>query len=658
MSSQPNGGRREHLTARERGAGLLLSLAGAIAIISACTSVESSITAPSASKCQVTVSNSMQAVPAAGGSGTLTIATARDCTWAASGGAAWLVITSGSNGQGDGTLAYRAAPNPDPSPRRASIEVNSETINIAQDAAECRFTVTPLTHGFGAGGGEATVQVETHASCSWSAATDATWITISAQASGRGNGSVALRIAPNTGPARSAAVVVAGVSVTISQADGTASAPPLPPTPPAPSCTYSIQPTGQTMSAAGGPGTIGVIAQANCGWTAVPNVPWITIVGTASGSGTAAVAFNVGANSGASRTGTISVAGQTFTLTQGAVACSYSISPASATIPSAGGTSTVTVSTGASCGWASASNAAWITIVNGSGTGGSAVTLNVAANTGAARTGTATIAGQTFTVTQSAAPCTFSILPTAVDSQAPGGTFDIAVTAGAGCAWTASTTDAWITITAGASGAANGTVQIAVAANSGAARSGSVTIGGQTLTVTQQAACTFALAPTSQNFAAGGGSGTVTVTAGPACGWTASSSDPQWLTITSPAAGTGNGSIAFTTAANTGAARTGILLIGGQTFTATQDAACTFSISPAGQTMSAAGGTGSFTVSAGPTCAWSASSNSTSWLTITAGGAGTGPGSVTFQASANTGPARSGIVTVAGQTFTLNQEAP
>jgi hypothetical protein len=31
---------------------------------------------------------------------------------------------------------------------------------------------------------------------------------------------------------------------------------------------------------------------------------------------------------------------------------------------------------------------------------------------------------------------------------------------------------------------------------------------------------------------------------------------------------------------------------------------------------------------------------------------------VTFQASANTGPARSGIVTVAGQTFTLNQEAP
>jgi hypothetical protein len=45
------------------------------------------------------------------------------------------------------------------------------------------------------------------------------------------------------------------------------------------------------------------------------------------------------------------------------------------------------------------------------------------------------------------------------------------------------------------------------------------------------------------------------------------------------------------------------------------------------------------------------------WLTITSGGAGTGNGSVYMQASANTGGARTGTVTIAGQTLTVQQSA-
>ena len=45
----------------------------------------------------------------------------------------------------------------------------------------------------------------------------------------------------------------------------------------------------------------------------------------ATGSGDGSVAFSYAANTGASRTGTLTIAGQTFTLTQ--APCMYSISP-------------------------------------------------------------------------------------------------------------------------------------------------------------------------------------------------------------------------------------------------------------------------------------------------------------------------------------------
>jgi len=73
-----------------------------------------------------------------------------------------------------------------------------------------------------------------------------------------------------------------------------------------------------------------------------------------------------------------------------------------ATLPPTGSSSTITLGTSTSpCSWTATSNAAWITITGGSsGTGNGTVTYNVAANTGAVRTGTITIAGQTFTVIQ------------------------------------------------------------------------------------------------------------------------------------------------------------------------------------------------------------------------------------------------------------------
>ena len=198
-------------------------------------------------------------------------------------------------------------------------------------------------------------------------------------------------------------------------------------------------------------------------------------------------------------------------------------------------------------------------------------------------------------------PCSYSIDPTSASAAAGGGNGSVSVTAGAGCDWTAVSNDAWITVTGGASGSGNGTVNYSVGGqhrtcpqrhdhhwrpdvhgesgvgvhlgdrpderecrrgrrrrqrerhgrrrvrldrgqqrrvdhgdgrrererqrhgettrsprNTGAARSGTITIGGQTFTVNQASGCTWVIDPTSASVAAGGGSGSVGVTAAPA----------------------------------------------------------------------------------------------------------------------------------------------
>lgn len=82
-------------------------------------------------------------------------------------------------------------------------------------------------------------------------------------------------------------------------------------------CTYSISPTSQSFSAAGGIGTINVMTDPNCRWTAGSNTSWITIVSGGSGTGVGSVGYKVSENKAkAKRTGTISVAGQQFTVNQ------------------------------------------------------------------------------------------------------------------------------------------------------------------------------------------------------------------------------------------------------------------------------------------------------------------------------------------------------
>ncbi|MBC8029250.1 MAG: M36 family metallopeptidase [Pyrinomonadaceae bacterium] len=82
-------------------------------------------------------------------------------------------------------------------------------------------------------------------------------------------------------------------------------------------CTYSISPTSASFAAGAGTGSVSVTAGAGCNWTAVSNATFITITSGSSGSGNGAVGYSVAANAGStSRTGTMTIAGLTFTVTQ------------------------------------------------------------------------------------------------------------------------------------------------------------------------------------------------------------------------------------------------------------------------------------------------------------------------------------------------------
>ena len=151
------------------------------------------------------------------------------------------------------------------------------------------------------------------------------------------------------------------------------------------------------------------VNRADCAWIATSTVPWVAVYATSAtaqpyglGFGGGHFGFSVAPNpTDTQRSGAIVAAGGTFQITQ--LPCPYTVSPTTANVLAAGGTGVITVTTACAPPWTAVSNASFMTITAGtSGTGNGTVRVSIAANTGAGRTGTLTIAGQTVTVTQSA----------------------------------------------------------------------------------------------------------------------------------------------------------------------------------------------------------------------------------------------------------------
>ena len=334
--------------------------------------------------------------------------------------------------------------------------------------------------------------------------------------------------------------------------------------------------------------------------------------------------------------------------------CTFTLSATSITIGAAGGPGSIAVSTSSQCNWTARSDAAWISATGGTSvTGPGTFTFTASAASGtAARTGALTVAGQPVSVTQQGESCAFTLLPPSRSFDALGGTAAFDVNTAAACAWTSAATAPWLTLVSGQSGTGNGTVTYGVAPNADASpRTANVTVGGAAHAVTQSGVtgCSLSIDPDDGQFPVGGGSGQFAVSAAPTCAWLASSRS-GWIRVLDPPGGLGTGSrrVSYSLDASGDAGtRTGTITVGAQAFVATQagTSTCTYGVTPVDLRACSLAFPMTVTVATAAGCGWTAST-SASWIPISSGQTGLGPGTMTFTLPGNFNEARQDVIKI------------
>jgi hypothetical protein len=346
-------------------------------------------------------------------------------------------------------------------------------------------------------------------------------------------------------------------------------------TKPTPDCTATVTPLSLTFEAAGGAATVGVTIASGCAWTAEASAGWIAAA-PGTGSETQAVQIVVSANPNLQeRTGVVTIAGRAVSVTQHgaapAPACTFEVTPEQAAYSSGGGSGSITVATADGCAWSASSAVSWIAVTGDpSHSGSGALSYAVARNDEvSSRVGTLTVAGRTVTIEQDGdlAACSYAVSPVTFSPCLGAQEFSAAISTPAGCPWTASPDDDWITMLTGTSGLGSALIRFAVSANFDAPRASIVRVrwpapsAGQNLHVAQ-AGCRYAVSANTFTVPFGGGSLGFEVyqqsdpytCGGPlqnGCVWSAVS-NAEWVVVTSGMPRAGDDHVAFTVAANPG----------------------------------------------------------------------------------------------------------
>ena len=93
-------------------------------------------------------------------------------------------------------------------------------------------------------------------------------------------------------------------------------------------CSYSLNPTNANVSAGSSSNNaVGVTAGAGCNWAATSNNTWLQIASGGSGTGNGTVNYNVSANNGPARNGSLTIAGVNFPVSQASGCTAITITP-------------------------------------------------------------------------------------------------------------------------------------------------------------------------------------------------------------------------------------------------------------------------------------------------------------------------------------------
>ncbi len=260
--------------------------------------------------CTYSISPNPPTVPYSGvNNAPVSVTSPTGCLWTAVSNVNWITIVSGKTGKGDGTVTYSVSENNATTSRIGTLTIAGRTFTVTQAAATCSdSSISPQSASPTYNGGTATVTVTSPSGCTWTAVSNAGWISVVSGASGTGNGTVRYSVTANSsGTSRVGTITIAGQTFTVTQAG-------------VPPCSYSLSPKSASPRYVGGNASVNVTSPTGCSWTAVSNASWITIESGASGTGNGTVRYSVSENAATtSRVGTITIAGQTFTVTQGRI---------------------------------------------------------------------------------------------------------------------------------------------------------------------------------------------------------------------------------------------------------------------------------------------------------------------------------------------------
>ena len=234
-----------------------------------------------------------------------TVVAPSGCTWTATSNQSFATVNAGANGTGTGEVSIQVSANTGSASRSATLTIAGQTVTLNQASNTCSYVLN-YNATVPVNGGAVPVQLTTGATCDWNVLNDAPSAVTVSGASSPGPGTINLNVAANPGPGtRSLRLYIADVYVSLNQA-GTQGG-----------CTFTVTPPG-TAPVSGGLVTIPVATTPGCSWTSSSNVPWATISGSPGTTGSGSVTFSLTANPTGPglRSGTLTVAGQTITLTQ------------------------------------------------------------------------------------------------------------------------------------------------------------------------------------------------------------------------------------------------------------------------------------------------------------------------------------------------------
>ena len=583
--------------------------------------------------------------------GAYAIVTSGSGTWTAAVSHDWITLNATSGNAGY-PVAYSVSINPNVEQRVGYVYVCGHVHTITQ--AGVGATVSPSNATFECDGGTGSVTVVAPNRVGWQARSNADWISVS-PTNGEGEGTVSYTVAPfDQVSTRQGTLTIAGNTVTIFQYGRRMKL-----------ASYSDSKDWYTHVI---PITVNALAITE--WSVTPNASWISVVDAGNGKGGDLVSIAIAENpSYKSRTGTVTIGTETFTVTQGGrTDLVFTVSPAESTASVEGANALLAVIATPDLPWTAKSNTNWMTILGNtaSGTGNGNVAYSVSPqSTLYERTGTITVTPdaksgmptRTHKVTQPAAISALSI--SGYEFEAMGESCSITVSVADIVEWKIVENLDWLTVNGATSRVGPSTVVLQTIANETIyPRSGTVKIAEKIFTVTQKGRGVEVEYET-RIFDTDGGSDSISIHPDGNVSWTAVASDPTWITIFQGDSGTGDGEIMYIIAPYVGAggSRTGTITIGDKVVYITQRA-YKVSISPNGTEVSGNSGAGEFGVSASIADVWTAIATEP-WITFVSDyNAVTGSGTVRFMYTENnTGKMRTGKIIVNGEIYTIEQAA-